>query len=160
MYYFFFSYARDNSAGGFLDTFYEDLKIEINQTTGIPVEEIGFRDSRSIPLGANWNVEIAEALRTCRTFVAVFSPAYFRSSCCGKEFEAFRLRLDPQVALENPCFIGWPLSPGGWLTIPWFLQDSPEVVSTALKKMNWARLFWNRSERLCFQQVRRSHAPR
>ncbi|MCP4545763.1 MAG: hypothetical protein GY835_04760, partial [bacterium] len=45
----------------------------------------------------------------------------------------------PQVALENPCFIGWPLSPGGWLTIPWFLQDSPEVVSTALKKMNWVR---------------------
>ncbi len=99
MYYFFFSYARDNSVGNFLDTFYEDLKIEINQATGIPVEEVGFRDNRSIPLGANWNEEIAEALRTCKTFVAILSPAYFRSPYCGKEFEAFRLRLD-SVGLE------------------------------------------------------------
>ncbi len=78
---------------------------------------------------------------------AEFDPSEEQWVALNSQARPIKISINPQVALENPCFIGWPLSSRGWLTIPWFLQDSPEVVSTALKKMNWVRLFWNSDDR-------------
>jgi FxsC-like protein len=43
-------------------------------------------------LGEGWAERIAEALRSCRVFVPLYSPRYFRSVACGQEWDAFATR--------------------------------------------------------------------
>lgn len=57
----------------------------------------GFMD-RQIPVGTSWPDHLADALSNCRVFVALFSPAYFTSEYCGKEWAAFRERAKQHLA--------------------------------------------------------------
>src|SRR5262249_41487830 len=92
--YFFFSYARLDGieAGGYLDAFVEDLEKEIGFLTGAPPSGLGFRDTTQIEPGNRWPDALAEALRSCRVFLALYSRSYFKSDYCGKEWQAFRQR--------------------------------------------------------------------
>lgn len=99
---FFTSYARANrgSAGDeqYLQTFVSDLENEIRQLAPPPTDEIAFFDSESIEGGDTWPEALAHALRTSRTCVCLYSPSYFNSKWCGKEFKVFCDRRDAWMA--------------------------------------------------------------
>lgn len=101
--YFFLSYARTprlelNSAvdpNRWVHKLYADLSAEVLQLIRSPVA--GFMD-REIRLGMQWSRELTTALSTCRVFVPLYSPRYFASENCGKEWYAFSRRVLDQRA--------------------------------------------------------------
>jgi FxsC-like protein len=104
--YFFLSYARTprpdrNSAvdpNRWVHQLYEDLSAEVLQLIKSPVA--GFMD-REIRLGMQWSEELTAALATCRVFVPLYSPRYFASDNCGKEWYAFSKRVLDQRARQS-----------------------------------------------------------
>jgi FxsC-like protein len=52
-------------------------------------------------LGVKWPGELAQALATCRVFVPLYSPRYFDSEYCGKEWFAFARREVNHKAMGN-----------------------------------------------------------
>jgi FxsC-like protein len=121
--YFFFSYARAN-LDDYLKKFYDDLSAAIREKTGIldKEERVGFFD-KTIELGADWNTAIAEALQECPVMVSAYSPAYFNSQYCGKEWEFFRRRraLHPAAPPVIKPVIWIPLQRG---------KEPPEAVGS------------------------------
>lgn len=105
--HFFLSYARSRyrteDADRWVGKFFNDLCQDVGHATGM--QNPGFMD-RQIPAGSEWPDLLADALSNCRIFVALFSPAYFRSDYCGKEWAAFLKRYQAQSAgLERPSAI-------------------------------------------------------
>jgi WD40 repeat protein len=94
-YVFFLSYARDDG-DAYLDRFYSDLVEMIRLKTGNPLDEIGFRDTQKINLGAQWKSALSEALSSCQCFIPLYSPTYFNREYCGKEWSAFWKRIQRQ----------------------------------------------------------------
>jgi FxsC-like protein len=122
--YFFLSYARSRfrpddgtDPDRWVTKFYKDLCHDVGIVTGTPIP--GFMD-RQIPAGTQWPGHLAEALASCRVFVALLSPAYFTSEYCGKEWAAFVGRVKSQQA-----GLGRPLAiiPALWTRMG--LQDIP-----------------------------------
>jgi hypothetical protein len=101
---FFFSYARANAKRAqdseLVTRFRETLEGEVDQALGgsIP-EEICFFDSTDIEAGAQWPATLADALRTSRVAVCLYSPHYFNSRWCGKEMQVF---FDRATAAPGP----------------------------------------------------------
>ena len=89
---FFFSYARYNQ-GAYLDKFVGELTSLLRNRAGRYEDDFVFFD-RGIEPGADWSAQIREALRTCQIFFSLESPAYFQREYCGKEWSAFRKRLE------------------------------------------------------------------
>lgn len=97
--YFFLSYARTPriSANGpdpnlWVTKFYWALCQEIMQISRLPDGvSPGFMD-QELRVGAAWNERLAKELASCRVFVPLYSPRYFASESCGKEWAAFDLR--------------------------------------------------------------------
>jgi hypothetical protein len=99
---FFTSYARDNRASAtdedYLRKFVSELENEIRQLGPPRTNEIAFLDTESIEGGEIWPVALADALRTSRLCVCLYSSSYFNSKWCGKEFRAFCDRRDAWMA--------------------------------------------------------------
>ncbi|MBV8856833.1 MAG: toll/interleukin-1 receptor domain-containing protein [Acidobacteria bacterium] len=91
--YFFLSYASANT-DPHLERFFKDLSHEVAL---LEPGVTGFMDKESIPAGKDWRPEVERALSECRVFLSVYSPAYFISEYCGKEWQAFRGRQDAYV---------------------------------------------------------------
>lgn len=95
-YYFLLSYAREDAEDGYLPRFYDELVETIrpkrSRREGQP-EAIGFLDREGIGVGDAWPSKLSEALRTSRVFVPIYSPSYFASEFCGKEWAVFERRL-------------------------------------------------------------------
>jgi FxsC-like protein len=97
--YFFLSYARTpkrdpsdkEDPDRWVYKLYRDLCAIILQMTAARPEEAGFMD-RENKLGAEWSPELMGALQRCKVFVPLYSPRYFESSNCGKEWFAFARR--------------------------------------------------------------------
>ena len=88
-YWFLLSYARRDSAGeDHVYSFYHDLAQSIAMAKGLPTdvstEQIGFLDTSNIAPGTAWPQEVAQALQTCRTFICLYSPAFFNSPRLGQ----------------------------------------------------------------------------
>jgi len=90
--FFFLSYARADAPGNYLYQFVADLRAELAARAGIRESETCFLDVEQPP-GVSWPDATAEALATCRVFVPLYSPAYFQSEYCGREWGAFAARL-------------------------------------------------------------------
>jgi hypothetical protein len=90
---FFFSYARANAKrtadSDLVRTFREALEGDVEQLLGNVAEEICFFDSSDIEAGAQWPTTLADALRTSRVALCLYSPHYFNSRWCGKELQVF-----------------------------------------------------------------------
>lgn len=114
-YWFFLSYARRNDVSFTLGAegdamrkrvrqLYEELGAEIinNADTGNvrAIEEIGFFDQTGIEPGDKWDDKVAEALRTARVMLCLFTRNYFKSTVSGQEVEVFRTRVEA-YAKEN-----------------------------------------------------------
>ncbi|MFE6050888.1 TIR-like protein FxsC [Kitasatospora sp. NPDC056446] len=95
--YFFFSYARRDyeAEDAFVNQFFNDLRDELGRLvgTGVRVEELAYRDTEQLRLGDDWADQLAMMLGRSRTMIALYSPAYFTSLYCGKEWTAFRGRV-------------------------------------------------------------------
>ncbi|WP_431678344.1 TIR-like protein FxsC [Kitasatospora sp. KL5] len=75
-----------------VDRLYQDLCEEVLQLTDLPAAvPPGFLD-RSPELDSWSRWQITEALATCRVFVPLYSPRYFTSERCGKEWYGFARR--------------------------------------------------------------------
>jgi FxsC-like protein len=102
--YFFLSYARTPRLGSndnsdpdrWVYKLYRDLSDTILNLTG-QSESAGFMD-RDVRLGTVWSADLANALASCRVFVPLYSPRYFSSESCGKEWFAFAQREAAQLA--------------------------------------------------------------
>jgi len=100
-YYFFFSYARNNS-DDYLRYFFDELSGKIRDQLGLDQdEEVGFFDQPHLELGADWIQILSRKLQECKVIVSLYSPAYFGSRYCGKEWEWFRRRRELYVTTER-----------------------------------------------------------
>jgi len=89
----FFSYSRDDAPDKHLYKFYDDLCLELSVRGRISIESAGFIDKNQ-PVGVEWNKTMSRELGICKVFVPVYSPNFFASSYCGKEWYAFATRLE------------------------------------------------------------------
>ncbi|WP_262379589.1 TIR-like protein FxsC [Nonomuraea sp. PA05] len=98
--YFFLSYAHtpggESSVGNpnkWVYRFFDELCRDILEMTALRrVSEVGFLDQR-LQGGHSWSAEVSRALATCKVFVPLFSPRYFESESCGKEWSVIQARL-------------------------------------------------------------------
>ncbi|WP_051940059.1 TIR-like protein FxsC [Phaeacidiphilus oryzae] len=76
---------------------------------------MGWVDSE-IQVGTDWGRWLADQLATCRVFVPLLSPAYFKSDMCGREWKAFSERR------TEPRWPGWEhtesIVPICWAPLP------------------------------------------
>ncbi len=92
-YEFFFSYARANN-DTFLLRFFNDLSQKVRDLRGLKKEApVGFFDQQ-IERGEEWDMKVALALRESKVMVCIYSPAYFLSEECGKEWQVFQMRRE------------------------------------------------------------------
>ncbi|MEV4613815.1 TIR-like protein FxsC [Kitasatospora sp. NPDC049258] len=98
--YFFLSYAHIPRAGNrgsgdpniWVAQLYNDLCEAIFQLTDAPSgHPVGFMD-RSMHQGQKWAERLSAELANCRVFVPLYSPRYFASQACGKEWHLFSQR--------------------------------------------------------------------
>lgn len=104
-YLYFTSYARDNrkhqTDDADLRRFVDDLQNEVRQLAPPATDHITFFDTRNIEAGSDWPQDLSDALRTSRLCVCLFSPSYFNSKWCGKEFQVFRERREAWMKLPG-----------------------------------------------------------
>jgi tetratricopeptide (TPR) repeat protein len=98
--YFFLSYAHtpklvdddETDPDFWAAKLYRDLCGHLFQISSLsPGDRMGFMD-RELRPGNEWTVRLARALATCRVFVPLYSPRYFSSEHCGREWSAFARR--------------------------------------------------------------------
>ncbi|WP_460072596.1 TIR-like protein FxsC [Streptomyces sp. YKOK-I1] len=98
--HFFLSYAHTPPWGPdsgdpdhWVRVLYKDLCSHIMALTDLPAgSAVGFMD-REMRSGEGWPEKLSENLATCRVFVPLFSPRYFTSEMCGREWFAFTERM-------------------------------------------------------------------
>ncbi|MFD8082826.1 FxSxx-COOH system tetratricopeptide repeat protein [Kitasatospora sp. NPDC059722] len=110
--YFFLSYARADDNGSAVAGFYQDLRAELARRDPDAAALPSFRDVEQLFLGTDWELRLSRTVARCRTMVALYSPAYFASVYCGKEWTAFRSRT---IAYERET--GW--DSGALLPVLW-----------------------------------------
>ena len=90
--YFFLSYAHTPRATGkagdpnhWVARLYDDLCEAITELTDVPEGvPVGFMD-QSMHQGQFWAERLARELASCRVFVPLYSPRYFKSHACGQQ---------------------------------------------------------------------------
>ena len=126
--YFFLSYAHTPGTGSsghdpnlWVHRLYDDLCEAIMEITphpeGVPV---GFMD-RGMHLGEGWVGRLSDALASCRVFVPLYSPRYFRSEPCGQEWRGFADREVIRHAGDHQTGI----VPVWWVRVP--RENLPDV---------------------------------
>ncbi|HET6355897.1 TIR-like protein FxsC [Streptomyces sp.] len=121
--YFFLSYAHtpQYGTGGadpdmWVERFFRDLCGHVMAMTDLPSgAQAGFMD-REIRSGEGWSERLGEVLATCRVFVPLYSPRYFASETCGKEWYAFAQRAIYHQAKSNRP--AEAIVPALWVPIP------------------------------------------
>ncbi len=71
---------------------FRDLCNHIGVIEGLPPSKVGFMD-RELRSGNEWPWQLSQNLATCKVFVPLYSRRYFQSPHCGKEWTAFRKRV-------------------------------------------------------------------
>ncbi|MBW5485405.1 TIR domain-containing protein [Streptomyces bambusae] len=99
-----------------VERLFRDLCSHVMALTDLPAgSEAGFMD-REIRSGEGWSERLGRALATCRVFVPLFSPRYFASEMCGKEWFAFAQRAIRHSAHNNtPAEV---IVPALWVPVP------------------------------------------
>ncbi|MFG3283501.1 TIR-like protein FxsC [Streptomyces sp. NPDC048111] len=121
--YFFLSHAPAvRGAGGGPDPdmwvarLFDDLCHDVAALTALPAgARCGFMDRGPRP-GAGWSDELRDSLASCQVFVPLFSPRYFASELCGKQWYAFAQR-----AIHHRAATGRPaeaIVPALWVPVP------------------------------------------
>lgn len=123
--YLFLSYAHEPSPNAAspspsaeVKRFVRDLSSHIRDLVDFD-GDIGFLD-RTAPQSTRWTEEVEHAIATCRIFVPLYTPGYFHSQLCGREWYAFHRREVDSWALsgQEPMAIFpvlWRPGDGRWL---------------------------------------------
>jgi FxsC-like protein len=98
--YFFLSYAhaiRGNDPDAedqdiWVSKLFRDLSDHIGVIEGLPPSKVGFMD-RELRSGNEWPWHLSQNLATCKVLVPLYSRRFFQSPHCGKEWTAFRKRV-------------------------------------------------------------------
>ncbi|GEM_PF-3682239 len=95
-YIFFFSYSRTNH-DEYLMRFYKDLQRRVELELALPPDqraetEYGFLDEQDLELGSDWDPKLVEALQNSSVLVCAYSPSYFVSEYCSREWHLFQMR--------------------------------------------------------------------
>ncbi|WP_329127372.1 TIR-like protein FxsC [Streptomyces sp. NBC_01465] len=128
--YFYLSYAHTPRGGAgamdpdmWVERLYGDLCAHVLAMTNLPAgAPAGFMD-RQLRAGEDWSEQLGEVLATCRVFVPLFSPRYFDSELCGKEWHAFEQR-----AIRHRATTAGPaeaIVPALWVPVPSHLLPTP-----------------------------------
>ncbi|MFD3717844.1 TIR-like protein FxsC [Streptomyces sp. NPDC058674] len=121
--YFFLSYAHSPRFGHggpdpdlWVSRFFRDLSDHVTALTDLPNgSPPGFMD-QEVRTGEVWSDRVAEALATCRVFVPLYSPRYFTSEFCGREWFAFAQRAAYHRARTS--MEGEGIVPAQWVPVP------------------------------------------
>ncbi|MFD9336844.1 TIR-like protein FxsC [Streptomyces sp. NPDC060028] len=121
--YFFLSYAHTPRFGAgrsdpdmWVQRLFRDLCSHVMALTDLPAgSEAGFMD-RETRGGEGRSERLGAALATCRVFVPLFSPRYFASEMCGKEWYAFAQRAIQHGAVSNQP--AEAIVPALWVPVP------------------------------------------
>lgn len=104
---FYLSHAPGPSASGTRDNrlvaeFVNDLTTALVDLTGLGSAGVTyFSLHESVPSGVDWQEVSKRALARAQVFVPLYSPSYFRSAWCGREWGAFNLRQQRQSVLST-----------------------------------------------------------
>src|SRR5687767_10604443 len=103
---FFVSYSRLNARNAkdreLVAQFVADLEDDVTQKLQRPsTSDVAFFDTTDIETGTDWNDELSAAASTSRVAVCLFSPSYFSSLWCGREFQVFVDRRAASGALSG-----------------------------------------------------------
>jgi len=99
-----------------VERLFQDLCGHVMAMTDLPAgAPAGFID-REIRSGEGWSERLGEVLATCRVFVPLFSPRYFASEMCGKEWYAFAQRTIHHRARSNQR--AEAIVPALWVPVP------------------------------------------
>ncbi|MDH6215494.1 TIR-like protein FxsC [Streptomyces pseudovenezuelae] len=98
--HFFLSYAHTPAWGAgsgdadqWVRTLFADLCDHVMALTDLPRgTQVGFMD-HEMRTGEGWPEVLSRNLATCRVFVPLYSPRYFTSEHCGREWYAFNERV-------------------------------------------------------------------
>ena len=107
----FFSYKRDAQSDGWHHAVMEKLKFWLKQELNkldVPV----FFDTEEIRTGVRWRSKLADALKSSKTMICVWSPLYFQSPWCVSEWKTFaerESRYDKELVVpasyhDGDCF--------------------------------------------------------
>jgi len=99
----FLSYNRQFPYGEWVnEIFYPLFKPYIDEALNKDVKI--FKDSEEIKTGNDWTLKIRNALIKSRMMVSIFTPAYFRSEWCMREFSTiyYRQKSLGFLTLQNP----------------------------------------------------------
>jgi FxsC-like protein len=126
----FVSYASDNRSyktdRELFDEFVSEVVNEVNQTKG--TDATAFLAHRDIESGDEWPQSLRDALRTSRVMLSFFSPHYFNSRWCGREFQVFRDRRKHWVPAATD-------DPNATFIVPilWIPEPPPAGISGSLQ---------------------------
>jgi FxsC-like protein len=120
--YFFLSYAHSPGYGGgtdpdmWVERLFQDLCGHVMAMVDLPAgTPVGFMD-REIRSGEGWSERLGDVLAGCRVFVPLFSPRYFASEMCGKEWYTFEQRAIHHRARSNQP--AEAIVPALWVPVP------------------------------------------
>ncbi|GIH25085.1 hypothetical protein Aph01nite_33950 [Acrocarpospora phusangensis] len=165
--YFFLSYAHipglaedgRTDPNRWVAKLFRDLVDEILQLTTVRgPEQAGFMDYE-LRSGVRWADQLSEALATCRVFVPLYSPRYFSSEACGKEWSAFARRLPVPADEENRM---GAIIPALWAPLPELdsiprvareIQFDHETLGPRYREEGFYGLMKARSRRLHYQRA-------
>ena len=88
-------------------------------------------DQHDIELGSKWSDDIIDALQDCNALICVYSPAYFKSEYCGKEWQVFHSRCEAHAKKGN----AWPKAIKPVLWISFMAADLPVALAAEQFKL-------------------------
>lgn len=148
MQYFFFSYTRKDSVDEYLRMFYDDLCRELSIRGGVDLEKTGFFDIDQ-PTGSDWPSNTGDAVGTCKVFVPVYSPSYFLSSVCGREWHGFDRRVEEHLARTGTRLASilpvWWVPPNDNAPATQNLHDTRDQFGPAYKELGLRSLLTQRN---------------
>ncbi|MFD4232123.1 TIR-like protein FxsC [Streptomyces sp. NPDC058545] len=104
------------NADTWVERFFHDLCGHVMAMTDLPADiPVGVMD-REIRSVKGWSERLGAGLASCRVFVPLFSPRYFASERCGKEWYAFEQRVIHHRARSNQSVAA--MVPALWVPVP------------------------------------------
>lgn len=123
-YSFFFSYAHQDN-DDFIKRFHKELSKAVRQKGGeTEGGKVSFFDQEEM-FGTQWNPELVRAAQLSRVMVCVYSPSYFGSPNCGREWKLFDLRREFYLKQQRDAGEDNSIQPPVILPVIWRQPPSP-----------------------------------
>lgn len=97
-YYTFISYTGSDYSP-YMQLFFDDLLAELNgRRVLLADEQMTFFDQEALARGEEWDESLKAALQASKILVPLYSPHYFSSADCGREWRVFQQRREHFVS--------------------------------------------------------------